>query len=121
MSDYIYRAIEYIILSLYLFFVFLSIQIWFLWKDIDKENLKFELLVSQSFFRKNSVFVFSFSTFILLHEFEFIKEIYAGIFDMMALVSIVLFTYSWYSTLKRYANRKILPHELISLKVIVMN
>lgn len=110
MSEFIYGVIDYVIFPLYLVFVFLSIQIWFLWKDIDKEKFKFRLLVSQSFFRKNSVFVFSFSTFFMLREFEFI-EIYSGIFDMMALISIILFTYSWYSTLKPFAVRKILPRE----------
>lgn len=51
----------------------------------------------------------------MLREFEFI-EIYSGIFDMMALISIILFTYSWYSTLKPFAVRKILPREFKSDK-----
>src|SRR5659263_494786 len=100
MSEFIYGIIDYIIFPLYLIFVFLSIQIWFLWKDIDKEKFKFRLLVSQSFFRKNSVYVFSFSTFFMLREFEFI-ETYSGIFDMMALISIVLFNYIQIMTISK--------------------
>jgi hypothetical protein len=47
----------------------------------------------------------------MIREFEFINEKYSGFFNMLALLSIVLFTYSWYSTLKPHANRKILPRE----------
>lgn len=111
-SEYIYMVIEYVIFTLYLVFIFLSVQIWFLWKDINKDKLEFRHFASESFFRKNSIYVFSFSTFLIIRDFEFINEA-SGIFDMMALISILLFTYSWYSTLKPYANRKTLPREFI--------
>jgi amino acid transporter len=108
--EYIDMVIEYIIFTLYLFFIFLSVQIWFLWKDINKDELEFRNFVNESFFRKNSMYVFSFSTFVIIRKFDFINET-SEIFDMMALISILLFTYSWYSTLKPYANRKTLPRE----------
>ena len=110
--EYIYGAIEYVICTLYLAFIFLSVQIWFLWKDINKDELEFRNFASESFFRKNSIYVFSFSTFVIIRGIEFINEA-SGIFDMMALISILLFTYNWYSTLKPYASRKTLPREFI--------
>jgi len=118
MIEYVYTVIEYIIFSLYLIFVFFSIQIWFLWKDIDKNDLKFRHFASESFFKKNSVYVVSFSSFLMIREFEFVNEKYSGFFNLLALISIVLFTYSWYSTLKPHANRKILPREFVSVKEI---
>jgi hypothetical protein len=112
MAEYIYMVIEYMVFSLYLVFVFLSVQIWFLWKDINKDEVKFRhFFVGETFFKKNSVYVFSFSSFFIIREFDFINDTYSGFFNIMALISIVLFTYSWYSTLKPYANRKILPRE----------
>ena len=118
MSEYVYTVIEYLIFSLYLVFVFFSIQIWFLRKDIDKNDLKFRHFASESFFKKNSVYVVSFSSFLMIREFEFVNEKYSGFFNLLALISIVLFTYSWYSTLKPHANRKILPREFVSVKEI---
>jgi hypothetical protein len=85
------------------------------WKDINKDELEFRNFSSESFFRKNSIYVFSFSTFVIIRGIEFINEV-SGIIDMMALISILLFTYSWYSTLKPYANRKTLPREFIPKK-----
>jgi len=111
MTEFVYKIIDYIIFTLYLFFVFLSVQIWFLWKDIDKEDLKFRSIASESFFKKNSIYVFSFSTFFIIRDLEFVNEKYIGLFNMLALLSIVLFTYSWYKTLKLHSKRKILPQE----------
>lgn len=115
-TEYMYGVIEYVVFSLYMVFVFLSVQIWFLWKDINKDELKFRHFAGETFFKKNSVYIFSFSTFFIIRNFEFINETYSGFFDMMALISIVLFTYNWYSTLKPYAHRKILPHEFTPKK-----
>ena len=111
MVEYIYKIIEYITFTLYLYFVFLSVQIWFLWKDINRDDLKFRYFASESFFKKNSIYVFSFSTFFIIRDLEFVNEKYIGLFNMFALLSIVLFTYSWYKTLKLHSKRKILPQE----------
>jgi len=111
MIEYSYKVIEYIIFTLYLFFVFLSVQIWFLWKDINKDDLKFRYFATESFFKKNSIYVFSFSTFFIIRDLEFVNEKYYGLFNMLALISIVLFTNSWYKTLKLHIKRKILPKE----------
>ncbi len=117
--EYIYMVIEYVVFTLYLVFIFLSVQIWFLWKDINKDKLEFRHFSTESFFKKNSIYVFSFSSLLIIREFEFINDAY-GIFDILALISILLFTYSWYSTLKPYANRKTLPREFKSGKEYVL-
>src|SRR5574341_335308 len=105
------KYLEFIIFSLYLIFIFLSVQIMFLWKDIDKTELKSTIFVNESLFKKSSIYIFSFSTFLMIHEFEFVDVRYSGIFDMLALICIVLFTYSWYTTLKPYATGKSFPRE----------
>lgn len=116
MMEYGTKIVEYIIFTLYLLFVFLSIQIWFLWKDINKDDFKFISFANESFFKKNSIYVFSFSTFFIVRDFEFVNKNYFELFDMLALLSIVLFTYSWYKTLKMNSKRKNLPLELRSEK-----
>lgn len=116
MVEYFSEIIEYIIFTLYLFFVFLSVQIWFLWKDINKDDLKFRYFANESFFRKNSIYVFSFSTLFIIRDLEFVNEKYFGFFNMLALSSIVLFTYSWRKTLKMHSRRKILPQEFMPKK-----
>lgn len=109
--EYIYKLIDNIIFILYLFFVFLSVQIWFIWKDMNKDELKFRTFASESFFKKNSIYIFSFSTFFIIRDLEFVNEKIFGVFNMLALLSVVLFTYSWYKTLKLHSKRKILPQE----------
>jgi hypothetical protein len=112
MVEYIYKIMDYMTFTLYLYFIFLSVQIWFLWKDINKDDLKFRYFANESFFKRNSIYVFSFSTFFIIRDLEFVNEKYFGVFNMLALLSIVLFTYSWYKTLKLHSKRKILPQEL---------
>jgi len=73
-SEYIYMVIEYVIFTLYLAFIFLSVQIWFLWKDISKDKLEFKPFASESFFRKNSIYVFSFSTFIIIRDLNLLTK-----------------------------------------------
>lgn len=113
----VYKVIEFIIFSLYLVFVYLSIQIWFLWRDVDKDELKEKTFVNESFFKKNCIYVLLFSIFFIIHE---IVEgsslpnsmIYFEFFEMLAFGCIVLFAYDWYAVLKTSANKKSLPLEL---------
>jgi hypothetical protein len=105
-----YKYIEFVIFSLYLIFIFLSIQMWFLWKDVDKDQLVPKTFVNDLFFKKNSFYVFSFGTILMIHQ--FFEDKYFKIFEMLALVSVILFAFSWYSTLKPYAHKKALPQEL---------
>ncbi len=112
-----YKIIEFIIFSLYLIFIFLAIQIWFLWKDIDKNELKVTTFINESFFKKNCFYVFSFTVFFIIHE---LLEgtglpnaaVYFEFLEMLGFSSIVLLTYDWYSILKTATNKKSLPLEL---------
>jgi len=113
----IYKIIEFIIFSLYLAFIFLSIHIWLLWRDIDKNKLNVKVFVSEPFFKKNCLYVLSFSVFFMIHE---IIEgtslpnamVYFEFFEMLGFISIVLFSYDWYAILKTSASKKSLPQEL---------
>ena len=116
MSEYnLYKYIESFILALYLVFIFLSIQIWFLWKDIDKNDLKTKSFFNDSFFMKNCIYVYSFSIFFIIRGFSdgvLIPEAYLKALETLTLISLVLFTYDWYSTLETCAHKKSLPQEL---------
>lgn len=113
----LYKFIEFLIFSLYLVFIFLSIQIWFLWKDVNKDEFKINAFINESFFKKNCIYVFSFSVFFMGHE---ILEgtslpnafIYFELLEMMGFGCIVLFAYDWYSALRLSVHKKTHPHEL---------
>lgn len=113
----IYKFIEFIIFSLYMVFIFLSIQIWFLWKDLDKEDVKINTFFNESFFKKNCIYVFSFTVFFMGHQ---ILEgaglpnakIYFELMEMLGFMCIVLFAHDWYKALRLSADKKYLPHEL---------
>lgn len=113
----LYKFIEFIIFVLYMVFIFLSIQIWFLWKDLNKDDLKINTFINESFFKKNCIYVFSFTVFFMGHE---ILEgtglpnamIYFELLEMLGSMCIVLFAYDWYSVLRLSVDKKYLPHEL---------
>ncbi len=113
----IYKYMEFIIFSCYLIFTFLAVQIWYLWKDIDKTDLKIMTFFSESFFKKNCFYVFSFSIFFMIREFSDAiilpnAGLYLKFFDMLAFVSIVLFAKQWHIALKTCTHKKSLPEEL---------
>lgn len=102
---------EFFIFSIYLIFIYLLVQIWFLWKDIEKTDLFLKSLANESFFRKNCINVFLFSSFFIIHEFlEGLKipnsMIYFEFIEMMAIVTLLLFVYNWYKVLKPFAKKK---------------
>jgi hypothetical protein len=103
---------EPLVLILYLVLVFLSIQIWFLWRDVDRNELK--IIISDSFFKKNCVYVFSFSSIFLFFGFwdGLLSITYLKIFQMLAPFCLILFAYDWYQIIKRCTNKKTLPIEL---------
>lgn len=110
-----YDITEFIIFSLYLMFIFLAVQIWLLWKDVDKNELRISF-ASESFFKKNCAYVFSFSIFFMIHKFaEGAGVVSFGFFEMLALVSLVLFAHQWYGMLKICTHKKSLPGELTRL------
>ena len=101
----LYKYMEFLIFSLYLIFIFLLIQIWFLWKNVEKNDLIIKSLVSESFFKKNFIYVFLFSVFFMAHEFiEGLSipdtMIYFEFFEMLTIITLVLFAYNWHITLK---------------------
>ncbi len=116
---YIYA--EPFIISLYLIFIFLSVQIWFVWKDIDRNELNFKVLFTDSFFRKNCIYVYSFSVYFIIHGF-FDKTTtsieYLELLGVLTLTNLVLFTYDWYSTLRSCTSKKSLPQELIDFHCV---
>ncbi|MGB8217256.1 MAG: hypothetical protein WCE94_08135 [Candidatus Methanoperedens sp.] len=116
---YVYKFLEFSLIALYLILIFLFVQIWFSWKDIDKKELMLKSIVDESFFKKNCVYIFLFSFLPLVHEFfEGTSlpniSVYLEIFEFLALMCLVLFVYNWYSVLKTCANKKSLPEELAS-------
>jgi hypothetical protein len=115
----IYKYLEISIFALYLILIFLFVQIWFSWKDIDKKELMLKSIMDESFFKKNCVYIFLFSFLPLVHEFfegTSLPDIivYLELFEFLALISLVLFVYNWYIVLKTCANKKSLPKELAS-------
>ncbi len=113
----IYKFIEFIIFALYMIFIYLAIQIWFLWKEVNKDDFKINTFLNESFFKKNCIYVFSFSVFFMGHE--IIEEtntgygmIYFELLEMLGFIFIVLFAYDWYSVLRLSVNKKFHPHEL---------
>lgn len=117
MNEYtIYKYMEFIIFSVYLIFIYLLVQIWFLWKDIEKNDLFLKSLAKESFFRKNCVYVFLFSSFFIIHEFfegfnfEGFKipnsMLFFEFLEIMAIVTLMLFAHNWYITLKPFAKKK---------------
>lgn len=105
----IMKSIVYI---LYLFFIFLSIQICILWVYIDKKIVK--SIITGSFLRKNLLYLLSFLVFSLLYDMpEGIKEfdIYFMILRILSPLALVLVSYEWYGKLRPCVS-KLLPREL---------
>ncbi len=105
------------IFTIYLIFLFLSIQIWFLFRDIDKDKLKPEIFVNESFFKKNFAYVFLVSIFFMIHEFLEgtnlpAAQLFFEFFEMLAILCLSLFAYEWYRILKAYSNKTSLLQEL---------
>ena len=108
-------------LALYLIFIFLSVQIWFVWKDIDKEALKNSLIISGSFFKRNCIYVYCFSIFIFIHGFlddNVSPLVFIRLLGMLTFFCLVLFTYDWYAMLTACVSKKSIPQELIDLQGI---
>jgi len=117
MNEYsIYKYEEFILFVIYLILIFLLVQIWFLWKDADKKELV-SRFINDSFFKKNCIYVFLFSSFFMLHEFlEGINISNAMVFyefiELLALISLLLFAYNWYVVLKMCSIKKPVTIEL---------
>ncbi len=113
----IYKIMELVIFISYLSFIFLSIQIWFLWKHADKNKLMLKTFAEGSFFKRNSIYVFLFSIFFMIHEFlEGITipnaALYFEFFEMLAFSCLSMFAFEWYCMLKEFSNKTSLLQEL---------
>jgi hypothetical protein len=120
-EDIFYGYIEPFTFSLFLIFIFLSVQILFLWKDVDKNGLRKTFFLNDSFFKRNCIYIYSFSLFFIVHG--FIESVimpanYLMILKMLTLISLVLFTYDWYSILEMCSNKRSLPKEFTNWRIL---
>ncbi len=119
-TDYFIYADPFII-SLYLVFIFLSIQIWFLWKDIDKSEMNIRSFFNDSFFTRNCIYVYCFIVFFIVHGFFYgtgVPGMYFKALEVLTLCGLVLFTYDWYHMLEPCATTRSLPQELVDLRCV---
>ncbi len=114
--------VEPLIVSLYLIFIFLSVQIWFLWKDIDKKESKIKSFFNDAFFKKNCIYVYSFSAYFIANVFfqgTNIPASYLKALELLAFICLVLFAYDWYSMLGTCRHKRHLPQELVNLHNLI--
>ncbi len=110
MNQYdIYKIIEFIIFLSYLIFIFLSIQIWFLWKNRDE--LKLRSGIDGSFIRRNYIYLSMSILFLMIHElFESAGLPYSTdlfeLSEMIGLIFLVLVVYEWYRIFKKSVETK---------------
>ena len=120
MNDFtLYKYVEFFMFSLYLIFLFLLTQIWFLWKDVKKNEMISKSIVNESFFKRNCIYIFLFSTFFMAHEFfEGLNlpgtRVFFEILDMLGMMTLVLFAYNWHIILKSGVQKKSITKEFAS-------
>lgn len=121
MNEYpLSKYFEFMTFFIYLMFIFLVVQIWLFWKDVDKNELKVKTIVKESFFKKNCIYVVSFSLFFMTHGFvEGIDVsnaiIYSKFLETLGIISLLLFAYGWYGMLKTCVHKNSLPQELTNV------
>jgi len=110
-GDVIYKYMEFIIISLYLIIIFLSTQLWLIWKDLDKNKLRSKLLSDVSIFRYDILIVFSIGVVLMLNE--LVKwtnlqnsYLYIEFFELLGFICVSLFVYRWHSALKTCVHKK---------------
>jgi len=115
------KFVESFIYASYLFFIFISIQTFFLWKNVDK-NTK-DLIITDSFVKKNCLYALFLSLIVIFFGFFENKmqfDIYFWLLDMLAPAILVLFSFEWYSRLKPCVS-KLLPIELTDFSSLSRN
>ena len=115
------KFIESVIFTSYLFFIFLSIQTFFLWKEVDKS--KKDLIVTDSFVKKNCLYALFLSMIVIFFGFFENKmqfDTYFWLLDMLAPAILVLVSFEWYIRLKPCVC-KLLPIELTDFNSISKN
>lgn len=110
MDEYtVYKHIEFLMVSLYLILVFLSIQIFFMWIDVDISQLRSKMSSNEPILKNSIITVFFIGTLLIINEFiEGTKQPYLIIelFDLMSFVFVVYFVYNWHLTLKSCSHKK---------------
>lgn len=115
------KFVESFIYASYLFFIFISIQTFFLWKNVDK-NMK-DLIITDFFIKKNYIYVlFLISIFIFFDLFETKRwfDTYFWLLGLLAPAILVSLSFEWYRKLKPCVS-KLLPVELTHFSSISKN
>lgn len=110
MDEYtVYSYVEFLMISLYLIFIFLSVQICFIWVDVDKRELNSKISANESILKNSIITVFFIGTFLIIHEFvEGTKQSYLlfELLELLGFIFVVYFVYNWHITLKSCAHKK---------------
>jgi len=105
----VYKYIEILMISLYLMFVFLSVQLFFMWIDVDKNELRSKISANGSILKNSIITVFFIGTFLIIHKFiegTKLSYLFFELFDLIGFISVVYFVYNWHLTLKECSHKK---------------
>ena len=113
-DDYtLYRIIEGIITILILVAVYLGVQIILMWKSLNKaETNPDKIIFNKASFIKSSIFIFMAGFFMLIHN--FLESLDGNepdfstyeLFELIALLGLILFLNEWYKILKNLKKNK---------------
>jgi hypothetical protein len=123
MNEYIiYKYLEFLIFAIYFIMIFLSIQIWLIWQNIDKNELRSRVFITDPFIRNNFIILFLVSIFFFMHEFLEETELrnsylYFELSELMGFILILYITYMWYSTLKTCAIKQPINEILLNARM----
>ncbi len=113
-NDYIlYKIIEGLIAILSLVTIYLGIHLALTWKMIKKQDADSkEILLERNRFTRSTIFIFIAGFFMLVHEyFEGLEKdapdyVTFELFELIAILGLVLFFYEWRKILNTYRNKK---------------
>jgi hypothetical protein len=113
-DDYnLYRIIEGIITIFTLVAVYLGIQIILMWRSLNKAETNPDKVISnKSSFIRSSIFIFIAGFFMLIHNFLESLDKYEPdfasyeLFELLALLGLILFLNEWYKILKMSIKNK---------------
>ncbi|MDP3105759.1 MAG: hypothetical protein Q8M95_14260 [Candidatus Methanoperedens sp.] len=110
MDEYtLYKYVEFLMISLYLIFIFLSVQMCLIWIDVDKHELNSKISANDSILKNSIITVFFIGAFLIIHKFVEGTEqpnLFFKIFELFGFICVVFFIYKWHMTLKSCAHKK---------------
>ena len=115
------KFMESFIYASYLFCIFIAIQTFFLWKNVDKNTR--DLIVTESFVKKNCLYAIFLTLIVIffdLFENKMQFDTYFWLLGMLAPAILVLFSFEWYRRLKPCVS-KLLPIELTDFSSLLKN